>query len=489
MMKDWHGVNVVIVGAARQGLALAGYLARHDARVVITDLRPAEALMDARSVLDEIPGVLYPVEWVLGDHPIQLLDGTDLLCLSGGVPPTILIAQEARKRGIPLSNDSQIFLEAVPCTVVGITGSAGKSTTTSLIGNIADQEVQLRFERGETSGRIWVGGNIGSPLIAHLDDMDPQDLAVMELSSFQLELMDRSPDVAVILNITPNHLDRHGSMEVYTRIKQRILDFQGNGGTTILGRDDPIAWSLAQKVQCNLLSFGISAMPKGQQGSYVKDDGIYLRLQGLQDELFVMSTGAVRLRGMHNLLNVLAACTIAAAVGLSVEAMRAGVNAFQGMPHRLEYVRTWGGADWYNDSIATAPERTIAAIQSFDEPIILLLGGRDKGLPWDDLAALICERVDNVVIFGEASNLISSAVRGSMNRGERAGLSPGSGSGMSQQPTVQVVDGLEEAVHIAAQIVKPGDIVLLAPGGTSFDAFNDFEERGKCFVQLVRNLT
>lgn len=489
MMKDWYGEKVVIVGAARQGLALAGYLSRHAARVTLTDRRPAQAFTDQRIALEATSHPDFPVEWVLGGHPIQLLDGADLLCLSGGVSPTIPIAQEAMLRGIPLSNDSQIFLEAAPCKVIGITGSAGKSTTTSLVGAIAECDTMLRRERGETPGNTWVGGNIGSPLITHLDEMEPGDLAVMELSSFQLELMDRSPDVAVVLNVTPNHLDRHGSMEVYTALKRRILDFQGSDGTAVLGRDDPIAWTLAQKVHCNLLSFGLSALPDGQQGSYVLDSGIYIRLEGHSEGQFIMSMGEVGLRGMHNQLNVLAACTIAASVGLSVEAMRSGVTGYRGMPHRLEFVRTWGGADWYNDSIATAPERTIAAIQSFEEPLILLLGGRDKGLPWDDLAALVCERVEHVVIFGEASGLIYESIQEVINHREGITPTPASGIGRSKSPTVQVVGGLEQAVRVAAETVQPGDIVLLAPGGTSFDAFTDFEERGTCFVHLVKDLT
>lgn len=489
MMKDWRGKKVVIVGAARQGLALAEYLARHGARVLLTDRRPEKAFAAERDALQATTLANSQVEWVFGEHPIELLDGAYLLCLSGGVAPTIPIAQEARLRGIPLSNDSQIFLEAAPCQVTGITGSAGKSTTTSLVGEIAAQDAQLRRRRGETPGNTWVGGNIGSPLITHLDEMNPGDLAVMELSSFQLELMDRSPDVAAVLNVTPNHLDRHGSMAVYTAIKQRILDFQDKDGTAILGRDDPIAWSLAQKVQCNLLSFGLSALPDGQQGSYMLDTGIYLRLEEHPEDQFVMTKGELRLRGMHNLLNVLAACTIAACTGLSVEAMRSGVSGYRGMPHRLEFVRNWGGADWYNDSIATAPERTIAAIQSFEEPLILLLGGRDKGLPWDDLAALINKRVDHVVIFGEASGLIYRSIQEAISHKEQPVSPPFAGLGIRQSPTIQVVDGLEEAVQVAAESVQPGDVVLLAPGGTSFDAFIDFEERGKCFVQLVKDLT
>ena len=490
MIKDWKGLKVVIVGAARQGVALARYLAGHGARVVLTDLRSKDDLAGEIASLQELPAVKTPVEWVLGEHPLGLLDGANLLCLSGGAPPTIQLAVEAQKRGIPLSNDSQIFLENVPCKVIGITGSAGKSTTTSLVGSIAQQAFTGEAQNGSRRRKAWVGGNIGSPLISWVDEMQADDLAVMELSSFQLELMDRSPQVAAILNITPNHLDRHGSMEVYTEIKARIIAHQAFGDIAVLGRDDPISWSLAQKVHSKLMSFGITEPSGGDEGTFLKDDNLYLRIQEIQDDMFVMSRSEIRVPGAHNLQNVLAACAIAAAAGLPVAAMRAGISSFEGMPHRLEYVRRWGGADWYNDSIATAPERTMAAIKSFNRPIILLAGGRDKGLPWDELAEMIYQRVDHLIVFGEARDIILKALveTGSV-KGISATIGNNEDSILIGEPTITVCMTLKEAVSETAKLVEPGDVVLLSPGGTSFDEFFDFEERGACFVQLVRDLT
>src|ERR1041385_6797669 len=223
MKTDWTGKRVLILGAARQGLALARWLSLHGAQVTLSDMRSEEQLRLARKSLAE-----YPINWALGGHPLELLDSTDVLCLSGGVPLTLPIVAEAVKRGIPLSNDSQIFMEVVPCKTIGITGSAGKTTTTTLVANMAKNAY------GE---KAYVGGNIGDPLINYVDNMKPDDIAILEISSFQLDQMTVSPDVAAVLNVTPNHLDRHGTMEAYTAAKARILDFQTEEDVAILGRD------------------------------------------------------------------------------------------------------------------------------------------------------------------------------------------------------------------------------------------------------------
>ncbi|HOD04149.1 MAG TPA: Mur ligase family protein, partial [Anaerolineaceae bacterium] len=250
LINTWSGLHILILGAARQGLALARFLARQGAQVTISDQRSAEQLKSAQKSLAELP-----IEWVLGGHPLEALNGIDLLCLSGGVPLTIPIVMEAQRRGIPLSNDSQIFMEAVPCPVVGITGSAGKTTTTTLVGRMA--QAGLRSPR-----RAWVGGNIGLPLVDYLDQIRSDDLVILELSSFQLELMTRSPQVGAILNITPNHLDRHGTMEAYAAAKARLLDFQQPDDWAILNREDAGSWALHASVRGQLVSFGLK-QPEG----------------------------------------------------------------------------------------------------------------------------------------------------------------------------------------------------------------------------------
>jgi len=470
---------VLILGGARQGQAAASFLARHGAHVTVNDRRSAEEMISAREALSN-----YPITWVLGSHPIRLLKQTDLVCVSGGIPSTNPILIEALKIGMPVTNDTQIFMQAVPCRTIGITGSAGKTTTTTIVGRVA----KSAYEGSESAGSqdeiptpsavrtrrsVYIGGNIGDPLLNHLDDMNPEDLAILEISSFQLEQMTVSPNIAAILNITPNHLDRHRTMEAYTAAKRRILEFQKTTDVAILGRDDPGAWQTRTQVIGNLLSFGLSPMPAGQEGTFMRDGFIFLRTS--EGETPLLHEKAIGLLGVHNKLNVMAACTITCAAGLPAEAILAGVEGFGGVTHRLEFIRTWGGAAWYNDSIATTPERTIAAIQSFCEPIVLLLGGRDKDLPWKDLAELVHQRVDHVILFGEAAEKIRSMLGNQAESG--------------RPYSVHVVTGLRDAIRTAAGVVQAGDVVLLSPGCTSFDEFRDFEERGECFRKWILELT
>jgi UDP-N-acetylmuramoylalanine--D-glutamate ligase len=358
-------------------------------------------------------------------------------------------------------------MEVAPCKTVGITGSAGKTTTTALLGEMA------KASYADRPGRTWVGGNIGDPLINYVDEIRLDDLAILEISSFQLDQMSISPNVAAILNITPNHLDRHGTIEAYTAAKARILDFQNKKDVAVLGRDDPGAWNLRERVKGKLFSFGLSDLSIEQSGTYVRD-GLY-HLRDGNAYILLPIQNAIHLRGDHNRLNVLAAITIGHAAGLSLDAMLEAIEEFHGVPHRLELVRELHGVKWYNDSIATAPERTMAAIRSFNEPIVLMLGGRDKDLPWEGLAELVRVRVDHVVVFGQAADKILAALAGP-NSGEKRPYS------------IQRSDGLQEAVRQAAEFAEPGDVVLLSPGGTSFDQFNDFAERGEWFRKWVQEL-
>ena len=463
-MTNWNGTRILILGAARQGLALARWLARHGSHVTLSDSRSAQELASAQASLADVD-----VTWALGGHPLELLDKTDVLCLSGGVPLTLPIVQEAVKRGIPLSNDSQIFMEAAPCKTIGITGSAGKTTTTTLVGEMAKKSIQ-NSEFGILN--CYVGGNIGDPLINYVDDMQAGDLAIMELSSFQLDQMTISPDIAAILNITPNHLDRHGTMQAYTGAKARIFDFQSEKDTAILGRDDAGAWGLRSRVKGRLLAFSLQDLDEGLNGAYLQDGLLSLR-DGYAYVPLVMRE-KVPVRGDHNIANVLAAFAVGHAAGFKLDAMLQAVEEFRGVPHRLELVRELRGARWYNDSIATAPERTMAAVRAFDEPIVLMLGGRDKNLPWDVLAKLVCKRVDHLVLFGEAGEMIGKTV---------ASLPEGRGV------DIRRADTLEGAVALAAEVASAGDVVLLSPGGTSFDEFKDFAERGEAFRKWVQKLS
>ena len=459
MKTNWNGKRILILGAARQGLALARWLSLHGAHVTLSDMRSADELRLVCESLAE-----YQIDWVLGGHPLELLDTTDVLCPSGGVPITQPIVVEAVSRGIPLSNDSQIFMEVVPCKTMGVTGSAGKTTTTTLVGRMA---------KSIYGDKAYIGGNIGDPLINYVDNMQVDDVAILELSSFQLDQMTISPNIAAILNVTPNHLDRHGTMEAYTAAKARILEFQSKDDIAVLGHDDKGAWNLRDKVYGKLFTFSLSDLDKGLNGTYLHDG--LLNLRDGNAYLPLISREKILLRGDHNVSNVLAAFVIGHAAGFPLDAMLEAVEDFQGVPHRLELVRELRGVRWYNDSIATAPERSMAAIRAFDEPIVLMLGGRDKDLPWEDLMRLAGQRVDHLVLFGEAAEKIQKTANS-------LGLS-------EKRCTLSRVNGLREAVVKAAEVAVSGDVVLLSPGGTSYDEFKDFAERGERFKLWVQELS
>ncbi len=457
---NWSGKRVLILGAARQGQALARYLNAQKAQVILNDRSSSAEMMDLAADFERLG-----IECVFGSHPLDLLERVELVCISGGVPLTLPIVVAALERGLPLTNDSQIFMEVVKAPVIGVTGSAGKTTTVTLLGRMAKAAVKAPRQ-------AWIGGNIGKPLIEYLDQIQPDDLVVLELSSFQLEQMTVSPHVAAVLNITPNHLDRHGTMEAYTAAKAHILNYQHEDDIAILDREDLGSWHLVDEVKGKLVTFGMKRPRSKLVGTFL--DGKEIKLQTEEEVITLMPRESVLLRGEHNLEKVLAACAIAWAAGWPISAMKAGVAGFTGVEHRLELVRTWREAQWYNDSIATAPERTMAALRSFSEPIVLLLGGRDKELPWEDLARMIHNRVDHVIVFGEAAFKILAAI-GLLSPGEKL-------------TSIAYADDFEEALYQAAQISEPGDVVLLSPGCTAYDSFKDFEERGNFFKKWVNNL-
>jgi UDP-N-acetylmuramoylalanine--D-glutamate ligase len=459
-MRSWQSKNVLILGAARQGIATLRYLIKKGANVTVNDQRPA---VDFQQLKQEFSN--QTVHWEFSGHPLFLLENTEIVIVSGGVPLELPIILEAYKRGITITNDSQIFMEAVKARVIGITGSAGKTTTTILVGEIAKAAAL-------PDQKVWVGGNIGYPLIDHLDEIKANDLVIIELSSFQLEKMNYSPQIAAVLNITPNHLDRHINMQVYINAKSQILRHQTGSDSAILNCEDKNTMGLRELVKGRLITFGLTKLIDGFKGTILS--GKNLVFQSSKKKIDIMPRSEIQLKGEHNLVNALAASAIGFAAKFPLQAIRNGIRQVKGIPHRLEFIREWRGTFWYNDSIATAPERTMAAIRSFDQPLILLLGGRDKKLPWDDLVNLIHQRVKHVVLFGESAELISRAL----------------GKVRSDQYPLIIgrSDTLENAVFNAAENAEKGDVIVLSPGCTSFDEFCDFEARGQCFIGSVKAL-
>ncbi len=456
-MKRWDKKRVVVLGIARQGKALARFLTSEGASVVMSDMKTEDQLVPALAELSSLD-----LEYAFGGHPIELLDDTDALFLSGGVPTQLPIVEEAGKRGIELLNDAQLFLQRCPSSVIGITGSAGKTTTTTLVYEMA--------RRGSAGiGRdVWLGGNIGRSLLDDLDNIKPGDLVVMELSSFQLELMTISPGIAAVLNITPDHLDRHGTMQAYIDAKQRILAFQESGDVAVLGYDDPGAWSMHQEAKGKLIAFGYGKPERGD-AAYVDGDQLVLRsASGIQP---ICSLDQLALRGAHNVRNILAACAMCSVANVPVEAMNEVARNFAGVPHRLEFVREVNGVTWYNDSIATTPDRARAALVSFDEPLVILLGGRDKDLQWEAFASEVVDRARVVILFGEARQKLEAVFHPLL--------------GDLDEPKLLLAEHFDAAFKLAAEIARKGDVVLLSPGCTSYDEFPNFEERGARFKEMV----
>ena len=457
-MDDLAGKRLVILGLARQGMALARYAADAGARVVVSDLRTHAQLQASIDILNGLG-----IDYVLGEHPMNLLEGTDILAISGGVPSDIPLVRAARAQGIVISNDSQEFIRRTPASCIGITGSAGKTTTTALTGAM-----------GKAAGRkTWIGGNIGRPLISELQIMQADDLVVQELSSFQLEIWRHSPPIAAVLNITPNHLDRHKSMSVYSDAKANIIRHQNGSGIAVLSADDAGSLALAPLARGRLRLF--STQQEVQDGAFVRNEKIWLRT--ISDrEIAVCDIEEIQLRGQHNIVNVCAAVPLADSARIPVGAMVDAIRSFHGVEHRLELVATIDGVQFINDSIATAPERALAAIDSFDEPLILLAGGKDKNMVWDNWARRVNKRAKHVILFGQLTDLLSEylAIGGTTGK---------------LRTTQSKATNLAEAVEIASAMAVSGDIILLAPGGTSYDAYDDFAERGDHFRSLVKDIS
>lgn len=461
------GKRVLIIGFGRQGKALARWFPKIGATVVVNDSRTEETLKLNRR---DYPGVRF----ILGEHPDTAINGIALICVSGGVPLDMPLLELARERNLPITNDAQLFMERCPAPVIGITGSAGKTTTTTLVGEI----VRL------AGYKTWVGGNIGDVLLDVLDDISREDVVVMELSSFQLELMDRSPQVGAILNLTPNHLDRHKTMDAYINAKLNIIRYQNPSNIAVLSADNPVTKALEDTVIGELAQFSNRTMVLN--GTFAMGNRLMVSGTASYDYVphVLCEKDEIPLIGEHNVQNVLAACAIAGSLGLaadrpgiSPETMREAILNFKPVPHRLETVRVLNGVTYVNDSIATAPERLVAALRSFDKPLILLLGGADKDLPWGEAVHLSLQKSHSIILFGaEGTKQVREKVgRLFKLRGASADI-------------LHIVDDLDAAVAKAVEIAEDGDIVLLSPGGTSYDAYNDFAERGEHFRQLVNAL-
>ena len=413
-------------------------------------------------VVDELQ--LLGVELRLGPKYLQGLAACDGIFLTPGMRKDLPAIVEAMADGVEVSSEINLFFELCRAPIIGITGSSGKTTTTTLVGTLLEA----------VGHKVYVGGNIGRPLIEHVDEIKESSVVVLELSSFQLELATRSPQIAAITNISPNHLDVHGSMEAYVRAKTRIFRFQCESDVLVLNYDDPASRALAESAPGRVVWF--SSRREVPAGAFVDGGRIVIAKDGRSGRSLtdVCGLDEIRLLEHHNVENVLASCAISDQLGVTPGAMRDVVSTFTGVAHRLELVREAGGVAYYNDSIATSPSRAVAGIRSFDRPIHLIAGGYDKKLPYDEFAEVVVERVKTLILIGEAAPVIRKAVM------EAKG---------APKPKILNAGSLKEAVMLASAEAVPGDVVLLSPACASYDMFPNFEARGEQFRKWVRTIT
>ena len=443
------GKKVLVVGLARTGIATALFCAERGAHVTATESRSESEIPKTAQKLRAAG-----VKLELGAHQAETFVQQDLIVPSPGVPPTMPALAAARVIGVPVWSEIELAWRFLRGRVICITGSNGKTTTTSLIGHIL-----------ETAGLpVQVAGNIGTPLISRVDISSDASSTVVEASSFQLEFISTfRPNIAVLLNITPDHLDRHGSIEVYAAAKARIFENQRPEDFAVINADDRVA---PQYSPSGPRVFWFSREKRVVSGCYVRGDEIVFRCDG--EETVLLKRNAIGLRGSHNVENVLAAASAARLAGVEPAAIAEGVRTFAGVEHRIEYVATIRGVEYFNDSKATNVDATLKALDAFPGNVLVILGGKDKGSDYKILRQALRSRARMALLIGSAADKIEA---------DLAGVIP-----------VERTQTLARAVETASQFAKAGDIVLLAPACSSFDQFENYEHRGRVFKQLVREL-
>ena len=459
------GKRITFVGVGRSNLPLIEQFKAHGAAVSVRDKRSEAALGEDGEALKKLGAKL-----ICGEGYLESIN-EDMLFRAPGVPYLLPELQKARANGVAVTSEMEVFFDLCPCKIYAVTGSDGKTTTTSVIA-------EMLKAAGKT---VHLGGNIGRPLLPEIRDVKPEDVAVVELSSFQLISMRRSPNVAVITNLSPNHLDVHKDMDEYIAAKENIYLHQHEGDIAIFNEDNDITRSLSEKVSARMRLF--SRREEVTDGAFLRGDTIVLRHDGCEEA--VMQISDIRLPGMHNVENYLAA--ISAVWGdVSKEVIRTVAKEFNGVEHRMEFVRELDGVRWYNDSIATSPSRAmIGTLSLYDFKIVMIAGGADKKVPFDELGKVICDKVKTLVLLAPekplegfktpAAGKIEAAVRGAENYKDGA-------------PVILHANNMKDAVRLARESAEPGDVVSLCPAATGFDMYKSFAVRGDIYREEVKAL-
>jgi UDP-N-acetylmuramoylalanine--D-glutamate ligase len=448
-----RGTTYGIIGAARSGLAVARLLKARGAEVFVSDAAPAEQLQDSIAELER-----HAIAYECGGNTERLLR-TDVLVLSPGVPSDIPIVREAQARGHRVVGEMEVASWFCPGPIIAITGTNGKTTTTALLGRI--------FE--DARRPAIVAGNIGNAFSQAVESMTEQHTAILEVSSFQLDTIETfKPNVAVLLNITPDHLDRYGnSMERYTAAKGRVFMNQREGDTVVYNADDAVVRTLVERgVHPGVKKLPFSVSQILPEGACVRGRKLVIRMSGEERE--VIATGDISIKGAHNLMNAMAAALAASVMRIPTASLRATLRNFKGVEHRLEFVRELHGVMYVNDSKATNVDSVWYALQSFSGPIVLLLGGRDKGNDYSRLVPLVRDRVKAIIAIGESASKVVGA--------------------FERVKPVHTAGSMREAVQLAAAAATAGDVVLLSPACASFDWFRNYEHRGNVFKEEVLKL-
>jgi len=440
------GKKVLVLGLARTGRECARFLAQRGASVQVTDVRSEEELKQEMETLAALP-----IRYFLGGEDPDWLEGVDIIVPSPGVPAENVLLKEGSRRGIKILSEIEFACRFLRAPLVAITGTNGKSTTTTLVGEMLKA----------SGGKVFVGGNIGTPLIGFVGG--DWEWGVVEVSSFQLEWIEEfRPRISVLLNLTEDHLDRYPNFRAYCQAKQRIFEAQAENDIAILSRDDRLVWEMRKRIRARVVSFGFSEV----------DDGVFVAAHEMiwrdssREEKFPLSR--VKIHGVHNVENMMAAIAAAKSAGVSASAIQKVLEDFPGLEHRLEFVREKDGVRYYNDSKGTNVGAVVKSLASFSDPVILLAGGVDKGGDYGILRQEIRQKVRRLVLFGEAQEIIARA--------------------LGDLTETVIVENLEAAVGDAFAHARAGEVVLLSPACSSFDMFRNYAERGQVFKSLVQAL-
>ncbi len=462
MMEQYRNLPVTVMGLGRfgGGVAAAKFLAEHGATVTVTDLRSADELAESLNELSDVKDIRYE----LGGHPDRVFSECQMLVVNPAVRFDHPQVVQARSLGIDVTTEIELFIRHNPAPVIAVSGSNGKSTTTALIHHLLQHASDFN---------AWLGGNIGVSLLPVLDQVQADDLVVLEVSSFQLEALRRNrfrPQIAVLTNFSPNHLDWHGSVDAYRAAKQGLFDAQIRDDVAIVPSDEIDGFdSPGWRTRAHRFVFGTS--DDGSDGVFVIDGDVTLRsARGQFEESFRLSIPP-QLPGIHNRWNIAAACCAAWQAGADPECFSQALRSFVPLPHRLQKVAESGGRQFWNDSIATTPESAIMALRVFSGNLVLLAGGYDKGQDLTEFAKVITERARAVVMMGQTADTLSSLVKA---------------ENQAASVEIRIAEDFKDAFSQAVALSREGDIVLLSPGCASYGWFKDYRERGDMFTQLAR---